>query len=194
MTYRRGTIAWAATAALALGLIAPALSTTPAVAASSNTTREFGPTLPGDAAGSGGITHRSMARHGGRHTSPTAALNVDGAAPGLTKSFDGINFYQQRYVADGANQFSVEPPDQSLSIGPSKVLESVNDTISTYSKVGALQSGPTSLNRFYGYASALNRTTGVEGPFVTDPVSYFDADTQRFYHVVLTRRSTPRAT
>ncbi len=192
MTIRRGKVAWTATAALALGLIAPQLSTTAASASSSGSgsgsgaTREFGPGIPGDGAGSGGTTHRSKAVHGGRHTSPTTALVVDGAAPGPAQSFDGINFYQQRYVADHGNQFSVEPPDQGLSVGPSSVLESVNDTISTYSKTGAVLSGPTSLNKFYGYASAINRKTGKVGPFVTDPVSYFDADTQRFYHVVLT--------
>jgi len=192
LTIRRGKVAWTATAALALGLIAPQLSTTAASASSSGSgsgsgaTREFGPGIPGDGAGSGGTTHRSKAVHGGRHTSPTTALVVDGAAPGPAQSFDGINFYQQRYVADHGNQFSVEPPDQGLSVGPSSVLESVNDTISTYSKTGAVLSGPTSLNKFYGYASAINRKTGKVGAFVTDPVSYFDADTQRFYHVVLT--------
>lgn len=190
MTIRRGKIAWTATAALALGLITPALSTTPAVAAGSTpaptSTREFGPTIPGDAAGLGGTTHRSKATHGGRHTNPTSALVVDGAAPGRAESFDGINFYQQRYVADHGNQFSVEPPDQGLSVGPSTVLESVNDTISTYSKTGAILSGPTSLNQFYGYDSAFNRTTGKVGPNITDPVSYFDAETGRFYHLVLT--------
>ncbi len=149
MTIRRGKVAWTATAALALGLIAPQLSTTAASASSSGSgsgaTREFGPGIPGDGAGSGGTTHRSKAVHGGRHTSPTTALVVDGAAPGPAQSFDGINFYQQRYVADHGNQFSVEPPDQGLSVGPSSVLESVNDTISTYSKTGAVLSGPTSL-------------------------------------------------
>ena len=43
-------------------------------------------------------------------------------------SFDGLNFRQQR-LANGGNQFSVEPPDQALCVGNGYVLESVNDVL-----------------------------------------------------------------
>ena len=47
------------------------------------------------------------------------------------------------------------------------------------------------LNSFYGYAPAINRTTGVRGQFVTDPSCLYDAATQRFFVVVLTLESRP---
>src|SRR5262249_46655255 len=46
--------------------------------------------------------------------------------------------------------------------------------------------GATDLNTFYGYPAAINRTTGADGPSITDPSCYFDADTGRWFHVVLT--------
>jgi hypothetical protein len=47
------------------------------------------------------------------------------------------------------------------------------------------------LNSFYGYAPSINRSTGVRGPFVTDPTCIYDAATQRFFLVVLTLEVTP---
>jgi hypothetical protein len=51
--------------------------------------------------------------------------------------------------------------------------------------------GVTDLNTFYGYPAAINRSTGVRGPFVTDPSCYFDQPTQRWFHVVLTLDTHP---
>ena len=42
------------------------------------------------------------------------------------------------------------------------------------------------LNSFLGYAPAIDRTTGVRAQNVTDPTCIYDAQTQRFYLVVLT--------
>jgi len=47
------------------------------------------------------------------------------------------------------------------------------------------------LNSFYNYAPAINRSTGVRGPFVTDPSCLYDAQTQRFFVVVLTLETFP---
>ena len=47
------------------------------------------------------------------------------------------------------------------------------------------------LNSFYGYAPAINRSTGVRGQFVTDPICIYDAATQRFFVVVLTLEVVP---
>ena len=47
------------------------------------------------------------------------------------------------------------------------------------------------LNSFYGYAPAINRTTGVRAQFVTDPSCIYDAATQRFFLVVLTLETRP---
>jgi hypothetical protein len=105
--------------------------------------------------------------------------------PELNLSFDGLNHRQQR-LANGGNQFSLEPPDQGLCVGNGYVLETVNDVLRIFDKAGNSLLGPVDLNTFYGYIPAINRTTGVRGPFVTDPSCYFDAPTQRWFHVVLT--------
>jgi hypothetical protein len=107
--------------------------------------------------------------------------------PELTNSFDGLNFFDQRF-ANGGNQFSVEPPDQAICAGNGYVLESTNDVLKVFGSDGSLLAGPIDLNTFYGYAPAINR--GVSplqfGQSVTDPTCHFDPDTQRWFHVVLT--------
>jgi hypothetical protein len=42
--------------------------------------------------------------------------------PRIITSFDGLNFFDQRFANNG-NQFSVEPPDQALCAGNGFVLE-----------------------------------------------------------------------
>ena len=122
---------------------------------------------------------------------PTAASNgLSSPGSELGTHFQGINFRQHR-LADGGNQFSVEPPDQSLCAGNGFVLESVNDAIQVFNANGTAASAVLSLNQFYKYPSAFNRTTGVVGPQITDPVCHYDPATQRWYHLVLTLESSP---
>jgi hypothetical protein len=117
--------------------------------------------------------------------------------------FQGLNHYQQRY-SRGGNQFSVEPPDQGMCVGNGDVVEVVNDVFNVYSTTTGASLLPDNtagnivagfsrnvnhaidLNSFYGYGPAINRATGVRGEFVTDPSCLFDAQTQRFFVVVLT--------
>src|SRR5438552_6581642 len=89
--------------------------------------------------------------------------------PNLALSFDGLNFRDQR-LANGGNQFSIEPPDQGLCVGNGFVLEAVNTVMRVYHTDGTTASGVEDLNTFYGYPAQLNRTTGEQGPFITDPV------------------------
>ncbi|MDQ6646833.1 MAG: hypothetical protein M3Y93_06345, partial [Pseudomonadota bacterium] len=105
--------------------------------------------------------------------------------PELRGGFDGLNFHDQRY-ANGGNQFSVEPPDQGLCAGNGFVMESVNDVLAVYDKSGNELVGPVDLNTFYGYPAAINRRTGAYGPSITDPSCYYDADTRRWFQIVLT--------
>jgi hypothetical protein len=123
--------------------------------------------------------------------------------PSFNFGFEGLNHYQQRY-SRGGNQFSVEPPDQGLCAGNGYVVEVVNDVFNVYSAATGRSLLPDNtatnivagfprnvdnavdLNSFYGYAPAINRTTGVRGEFVTDPSCMFDAQTQRFFVVSLT--------
>jgi hypothetical protein len=122
--------------------------------------------------------------------------------PTFNFGFEGLNHYQQRY-SRGGNQFSVEPPDQGMCVGNGYVVEAVNDVFNVFSASTGASLLPDNtatnivagfprnvnhaidLNSFYGYTAAINRTTGVRGEFVTDPTCIYDAQTQRFFVVVL---------
>ena len=153
-----------------------------------------------------GIIARSLSRGNGSGISATIAKKSK-SNPQLGTNFEGLNFYQQRYARRG-NQFSVEPPDQALCVGNGYIVEAVNDVMNVFNTAGdSVLPDNTStnivagfprnvnhavdLNSFYGYAPAINRSTGVRGPFVTDPTCYYDAATQRFYMVVLTLNTNP---
>src|SRR5258707_819698 len=135
----------------------------------------------------GTIIDRSHSRGTG-HGSSDDGHGKAGSNPQLAASFDGLSLRQQR-LANGGNQFTVEPPDQGLCVGNGFVMESINDVLQVYNTSGTplLNGGAAvDLNTFYGYAPAINRTTGVQGPFVTDPSCYFDQQTQRWFQVALT--------
>jgi hypothetical protein len=141
------------------------------------------------------------------HGSSTKSADKAKSDPQFNLGFEGLNHYQQRY-ARGGNQFSVEPPDQGLCVGNGYVVEAVNDVLNIFNESGQsvlpdntatnIVSGfprnvnhAVDLNSFYGYAPAINRTTGIRGPFVTDPSCLYDAATQRFFVVVLTLEVVP---
>lgn len=116
----------------------------------------------------------------------TGSSPLSGAASRQVRaSFDGLNHRDSR-LADGGNQFSGEPPDQALCVGPSHIVEVVNSAIRVRDKQGGVvANGATkSLNQFYGYPHAIDRTTGEFGPNLFDPVCHYDADTGRFWVVV----------
>jgi hypothetical protein len=127
--------------------------------------------------------------------------------PQFAMGFEGLNHYQQRYSNRG-NQFSVEPPDQGMCVGNGFVVEAVNDVMNVFNTSGnsVLPDNTATnivggfprnvnhavdLNTFYGYPAAINRTTGVRGPELTDPTCLYDSATQRFYLVVLTLETRP---
>jgi hypothetical protein len=124
--------------------------------------------------------------------------------PTFNFGFEGLNHYQQRY-SRGGNQFSVEPPDQGMCAGNGYIVEAVNDVFNVFSASTGASLLPNNtatnivagfprnvnhavdLNSFYGYAPAVDRAHGnVRGEFVTDPSCIYDAQTQRFFVVVLT--------
>jgi hypothetical protein len=154
----------------------------------------------------GTIVDRSLSSGTGLGVSVNSGIKAK-SNPQFNFGFEGLNFYQQRY-ARGGNQFSVEPPDQALCVGNGYVLEAVNNVLNIYNGSGQsvlpdntatnIVSGfprnvnhAVDLNSFYGYAPAINRATGVRGPFITDPTCLYDAATQRFFVVVLTLETTP---
>jgi hypothetical protein len=109
---------------------------------------------------------------------PSSAVTTTN--PGLGVSVDGLNHRDQR-LANGGNQFSLEPPDQALCVGNGFVLESVNTVIRVKSLTGANLSGVVDVNSFFGYAPQIDRTTGLQGPFMGDMICYYDPDHQRWY-------------
>jgi len=153
-----------------------------------------------------GTIDRSLSKGSGSGV-VTATAKKAKSNPNVDFSFEGLNHYQQRYTR-GGNQFSVEPPDQGMCVGNGYVVEAVNDVMNVFNYSGVSQlpdntagnivSGfprnvnhAVDLNSFYGYAPAINRTTGVRAQFVTDPSCYYDAQTQRFFMVVLTLEINP---
>ena len=110
--------------------------------------------------------------------------------PRLAASFDGLDLRDQR-LANGGNQFTVEPPDQGLCVGNGFVLESVNDVIRVFDRNGNPLTGVVDLNTFYGYAPAIDRTKSVFGPSLTDPSCYYDPQVNRFFQTILTIEVDP---
>ncbi len=155
---------------------------------------------------SGNIIDRSLS-HGTGHGASTTSGTKAKSNPTFNSGFEGLNFYQQRYARSG-NQFSIEPPDQALCVGGGYELEAVNDVLNIFNAAGQsvlpdntatnIVSGhprnvnhAVDLNSFYGYAPAINRSTGIRGPELTDPTCLYDAATQRFFVVVLTLEVVP---
>ena len=160
----------------------------------------------GPAPYTGTIVNRSLSKGTGRGVSVSSGSKAK-SNPQFNIGFEGLNLYQQRY-ARGGNQFTVEPPDQALCVGNGYVVEAVNDVLNVFNSSGQSVlpdntatnivsrfprnvNHAVDLNSFYGYAPAINRTTGARAQFVTDPSCYFDAATQRFFLVVLTLETRP---
>ena len=111
---------------------------------------------------------------------------VAGSNPDQLVSVNGLTHRDQR-LANGGNQFSLEPPDQALCAGNGFVVEATNSVLRVRSAAsGATLSGVQDINTFYGYPAAINRTTGAIGPQVIDPVCLYDPDNQRFVVVITT--------
>src|SRR5437868_5747131 len=154
----------------------------------------------------GSIVNRSLSTGTGNGVSVNSGQKAK-SHPKFDSGFQGLNFYQQRY-ARGGNQFSVEPPDQGMCAGNGYVLEAVNDVLNVFNTSGQsvlpdntatnIVGGfprnvnhAVDLNSFFGYPPAINRSTGVRGQFVTDPSCLYDAQTQRWFVVVLTLDTLP---
>lgn len=138
-----------------------------------------------DIPGAGGKTSLNRTIAPGTGQGQTVAGHAPAKSnPQVVTSVDGLNFHDQRF-ANGGNQFSVVPPDQGLCAGNGFVVESVNDVLRVLDSSGNTLK-TTDLNTFYGYIAAINRTTGADGPEVTDPSCHFDAATQRWFQIALT--------
>jgi hypothetical protein len=109
---------------------------------------------------------------------------VAGSNPELTLSLQGLNGRDQR-LANGGNQFSLEPPDQALCVGNGYTVEATNSVLRVFSSsTGAALTGVMDLNTFFGYPAAINRATfpgpNSIGPNVIDPICLYDPGINRF--------------
>ena len=190
-------------------------SAPPAQSSGTNEPNEIDPASIGDDADASDLVQRagsaatqassiqsqaaSVARHRTIRKSEGHGENDDGrrmenGGAGVVLGFDGLTLRNQR-LANGGNQFTVEPPDQGLCVGNGFVLESVNDVLRVWDTNGNALTGVIDLNTFYRYPAAINRTTRAFGPSITDPSCVYDAATRRWFHVVLTldRKGTTSA-
>jgi hypothetical protein len=116
---------------------------------------------------------------------PTSSGKRAKSNPELALSFEGVNHRDSR-LAFGGNQFSGEPADMGLCVGNGYALVSVNSALRVYSAAsGAPLSPVLALNEFYGFPPAINRTTGVYGPFTFDISCHFDPDSGRWFHLAV---------
>jgi hypothetical protein len=151
---------------------------------------------PGGAAGAPSRTkiNRSFAVATG-HGREMKAQDWAESNPEVESSFEGLNFFDQRFANNG-NQFSVTPPDQGLCVGNGFVVESVNDVLAVFSTESSVPLRVTDLNTFYHYPAAIDRTARplTFGPSISDPSCHFDPDSQRWFHVTITLdRASPTA-
>ncbi|MET9273628.1 hypothetical protein [Kribbella sp. NPDC003557] len=111
--------------------------------------------------------------------------------PDVLASVNGLTHRDQR-LANGGNQFSLEPPDQALCVGNGYTVEATNSVLRVRSSAtAAALTGVQDLNTFFGYPAAIDRTTGVIGPQVIDPVCLYEPDHQRFVVALTTLGSLP---
>lgn len=160
------------------------------------TAGELRASVAADAAGSvKAVANRSPRSHAKvLRTTPTLSgitatqlLTPQVAAAG----FEGINHFDQRYLADSGNQWSLVPPDQALCASGSFVIEGVNNAIAVYDPTSHKQLGGfTSVNQLYWGDHELNRDPtspdyGKASPHqMGDPSCVYDAGSGRFFMTV----------
>jgi hypothetical protein len=71
------------------------------------------------------------------------------------------------------------------------VLEPVNDVLVVFDQHGNRLTTAESMNTFFGLPFAINRKTGVRGPFLSDPKCYYDTATNHWFLTVLEEDAAP---
>jgi hypothetical protein len=99
------------------------------------------------------VVNRSLSKQPASHPmapDPTVtSATVSSSVASVGTSFNGLTHRDQR-LANGGNQFSLEPPDQGLCVGNGFILETVNDVLRVYSTSGSALTNPIDLNTFLG--------------------------------------------
>jgi hypothetical protein len=138
-------------------------------------------------------------------TNPAAAAKIDpshagtiddnghgnggsiGRSGGSSIGFAGLTMQDQR-LADGGNQFSLEPPDQGMCTSGIETVEAVNDVFQVYGRNGQTFGSPQALTPFFTGQHQIDRSNAPVykyGPFLSDPKCYWDPDTGRFFMTIL---------
>ena len=129
--------------------------------------------------------------HQGEVAAPNASSH-SGTSGSKGTSWEGSNHFDSRY-SGGGNQFSGEPPDQGLCANNTREFEIVNQVVQVYTRSGTPLLAGTSgepgftgpigitLNEFYGFPPAIDRTTGVYGLFIFDVNCQYDSGANRWY-------------
>jgi hypothetical protein len=104
----------------------------------------------------------------------------------VQRGFEGLDIRDTVF----SQGFEVEPPDQGLCggtfNGTTFLWEEVNLAIGLFDTQQNQYTPPgLGLNVLYGVPPAFDFNTGQFGPFLSDPKCYFDPDTSRWFHTVL---------
>jgi hypothetical protein len=198
-----GVISSSSTAAAGAAVQAATGQRLSAIRTTTVSVRELGATSPG---GTGGPERTPPKRRGssplrtdpaaegtrvpaGAGTATTPAKRTK-SNPSLVTDFESLNHRDSR-LAFGGNQFSGEPPDQGLCVGNGYVLATVNSALQITDTAGNPAAPVVSLNEFYGFPPAINRTTGAFGPFTFDISCHYDPDTNRWFHLAVDLSQDP---
>lgn len=109
---------------------------------------------------------------------PTAASSKV-ANGSLLANFDGVNAVQNSTATGG---FDLEPPDESIAVGPKYVANFVNLTGAIYDKQGNVVAGPFPLGGTGVVGGFFN--TDILDNIVSDPRAYYDAASHTYFAMV----------
>ena len=111
-------------------------------------------------------------------TTGTAEVLTVVPASGLT-AFNALSHTDQR-LADNGNQWSIEPPNQSIAVSNGYVLEGVNDGVRIFNTSGSPSIATVASNQLFGLAPTIDRNTGINGVYLTDMRVYYDQGMDRW--------------
>ena len=95
--------------------------------------------------------------------------------------FAGISSALER-AADNGNEFTIEPPNPAIAVAHGYILEGVNNAVQVYNAAGKpMLPKEVSSNQLFGLAPAIDRTTGIFGPFPTDMRVFYDGQVDRWF-------------
>jgi hypothetical protein len=90
--------------------------------------------------------------------------------------------HRDQRLANGGNQFSIEPPNPSVAVGNGFVLVGVNNAIQVYNTSGVPQLPVVvATNQLFGLPPAIDRATNRRGVYPTDMQVFFDQAISRWF-------------